>query len=68
MKGVSLVEDNVSDADRTNDQYQKTGDILTLPYAHTVIASNPYATRVENLNPVLNFAWAGVCVLSPSGD
>jgi hypothetical protein len=68
MKGVSLVEDNVSDADRTNDQYQKTGDILTLPYAHTVVASNPYATRVENLNPVLNFAWAGVCVLSPSGD
>ena len=30
--------------------------------------SQPYATRVENLNPVLNFAWAGICVLSPSGD
>ena len=68
MKGVTLVEENVTDADRTNDQYQKTGDILTLPYAHKVTASQPYATRVENLNPVLNFAWAGICVLSPSGD
>ena len=68
MKGVSLIEENTTDADRTNDQYQKTGDILTLPYEHTVTASQPYATRVENLNPVLNFAWAGICVLSPSGD
>ena len=68
MKGVTLVEDNITDADRTNDQYQKTGDILTLPYEHHVAASQPYATRVENLNPVLNFAWAGICVLSPSGD
>ena len=68
MKGVSLVEENTTDADRTNDQYQKTGDIITLPYAHKVTAEQPYATRVENLNPVLNFAWAGICVLSPSGD
>ena len=68
MKGVTLVEDNITDADRTNDQYQKTGDILTLPYEHHIAASQPYATRVENLNPVLNFAWAGICVLSPSGD
>ena len=68
MKGVTLVEENVTDTERTVDQYQKTGDILTLPYEHTVTASQPYATRVENLNPVLNFAWAGICVLSPSGD
>ena len=68
MKGVSLVEENTTDAERTNDQYQKTGDILTLPYEHRVTVNQPYATRVENLNPVLSFAWAGICRLSPSGD
>ncbi|MEK9698365.1 MAG: DUF4815 domain-containing protein, partial [Candidatus Poseidoniales archaeon] len=68
MKGVSLIEENTTDTERTVDQYQKTGDVLTLPYEHTVTAEQPYATRVENLNPVLNFAWAGICFLSPSGD
>ena len=68
MKGVELLEENTTDADRTNDQYQKTGDVITLPYTHTVAVEQPYATRVENLNPVLNFAWAGICKLSPSGD
>ena len=57
-----------NDSDRTLRSYQKTGDIVTLPYDHTITASQPYATRVENLNPVLNFAWIGVCVLNPSGD
>src|SRR5210317_298714 len=68
MKGVTLIEENTTDTERTVDQYQKTGDVLTLPYTHKVTASQPYATRIENLNPVLNFAWAGICVLSPSGD
>ena len=68
MKGVALTEENVSDSDRTNDNYQKTGDILTLPYDHIKNIEQPYATRVENLNPVLNFAWAGICKLSPTGD
>ena len=68
MKGVSLAEENTTDSDRTNDQYQKTGDVLTLPYNHKVAVEQPYATRIENLNPVLSFAWAGICRLSPSGD
>ena len=68
MKGVELLEENTTDTERTNDQYQKTGDVLTLPYTHKVVVEQPYATRVENLNPVLSFAWAGVCKLSPSGD
>jgi hypothetical protein len=68
MKGISLSEENLTDADRTNDNYQKTGDILTLPYTHTITASQVYATRVENLNPVLSFAWTGICKLTPSGD
>jgi hypothetical protein len=68
MKGISLSEENTTDAQRTNDNYQKTGDMITLPYTHVVVAQNGYASRVENLNPVLNFTWTGICKLSPSGD
>ena len=68
MKGITLEEENTTDSDRTNDQYQKTGDVLTLPYTHAVTVNQPYATRIENLNPVLSFAWAGICRISPSGD
>jgi len=68
MKGVSLIEENTTDAQRTNDNYRKTGDIITLPYTDIVAVQQPYATRVENLNPVLNFTWTGICKLSPSGD
>ena len=68
MKGITLLEENTTDAQRTNDNYQKTGDVITLPYTHKVAVQQPYATRVENLNPVLNFTWTGICKLSPSGD
>lgn len=68
MKGVGLSEENTTDAERSNDQYQKTGDIITLPYENVESIKQPFATRVENLNPVLFFAWAGICTLSPSGD
>jgi len=68
MKGVTLAEENTTTSGRDNDQYQKTGDVLTLPYTHKVAVEQPYATRIENLNPVLSFAWAGICRLSPSGD
>lgn len=68
MKGVSLSEENTTDAQRTNNNYKRTGDIVTLPYTDVVAVQQPYATRIENLNPVLNFTWTGICKLSPSGD
>ena len=68
MKGITLSEQNTTDTQRTADNYQKTGDMITLPYTHIVAVQQPYATRVENLNPVLNFTWTGICKLSPSGD
>ena len=68
MKGITLAEENTTDTQRTADNYQKTGDLVTLPYDEIVSIQQPYATRIENLNPVLNFSWAGICELSPSGD
>ena len=68
MKGVTLLKKIPQTAQRTNDNYQKTGNMITLPYTHVVAVQQPYATRVENLNPVLNFTWTGICKLTPSGD
>jgi len=68
MKGISLVEENTTDTQRTADGYQKTGDIITLPYTDVVSVQQQYASRVENLNPVLTFTWTGICQLNPSGD
>ena len=68
MKGISLIEENTTDTQRTNDGYQKTGDLITLPYSDVLSVQQPYASRVENLNPVLTFTWTGICKLTPSGD
>ena len=68
MKNVSLDEEVTTDAERTTRSYQKTGELLTLPYQHVVSVQQPYATRVENVNPVLFFTWAGECKLNPSED
>ena len=68
MKGITLSEENTTDTERTNNNYRKTGDVLTLPYEDIVAVDQPYATRVENLNPVLSFSWAGICKLTPSAD
>ena len=68
MKGIELTEENTLDTQRTADNYQKTGDVITLPYTDVVSIQQPYASRVENLNPVLTFTWTGICTLAPSGD
>ena len=68
MKGIGLIEENTTDTQRTADGYQLTGKLVTLPYTDTVGIQQPYATRVENLNPVLTFTWTGICTLDPTGD
>ena len=68
MKGIGLLEENTLDTQRTTDGYQKTGDVITLPYTDVVSIQQQYASRVENLNPVLTFTWNGICTLAPSGD
>jgi len=58
----------ISAADRTEANYQKTGDIITLPYTETIFLDQPYATKTENLNPFLIFDWIGDVELNPSVD
>ena len=48
--------------------YQKTGPIITLPYTELKIIDQPYASRVENINPFNVFTYIGRIDLTPSSD
>ena len=67
-KGISLIESVTTDTERTSAGYQKTGDLITLPYEEVVFQEQPYASRVERVQPVLLSTWAGRIELDPSGD
>lgn len=68
MDNVNLVEVNSLDADRTTDGYQITGDLITLPYTHEAMIDQPYASRLENINPFAIFTFLGRTDLNPASD
>ena len=67
---VKLIElaSNDTDAERTTAGYQKTGDLITLPYSHAELTKNPYATKSVNCNPFLVFQYQGDITLTPDVD
>ena len=67
MRNVALTEIATTDTARTTG-YQKTGDLITLPYTETSFVNQPYATRVENVQTYLIHQWVGKVNLSPTGD
>jgi len=48
--------------------YQQTGPVITLPYTETLIINQPYASRVENVNPFNVFTYIGRIDLTPASD
>lgn len=46
----------------------KTGDVVTLPYSHSSIVTQPYASRTENVNPFAIAAFNGTLTLTPQSD
>ena len=54
--------------DRTDGNYAKTGDLITLPFAETNYIEQPFASKTENLNPFLIFNWIGDIDLDPPVD
>ena len=52
----------------SSNNIQKTGSLITLPYETVVSISQPYASRVENVNPFNVFSWIGRLDLTPSSD
>ena len=68
MRGATLTEEATSDTARTTAGYQKTGDLITLPYSHTEMTKQPYATTIENVQPFMKASWVGLITLSPASD
>jgi hypothetical protein len=70
---VSLVEadddgTSILVGDRTDANYAKTGDLISLPYTEINYLEQPFATKTENLNPFLIFDWIGDIELDPPVD
>ena len=65
---VSLIETNTTDTQRTNDGYQKTGDLITLPYTEEVFIENSSATKSVNINPFASSTHIGGLTLQPELD
>ena len=61
--GTAIVAD-----DRTDANYQKTGDLITLPYTESTLIDQPYASKAINVNPFGVFTWIGSIELTPPGD
>ena len=54
--------------DRTDANYQKTGDLITLPYTEETLIDQPFASKFVNVNPFNVFTWVGTVELDPPGD
>ena len=51
-----------------NPNIKRTGDLITLDYSEVVEREQPFATRVENVNPYMIRSWAGNLTLNPDSD
>ena len=67
-KAIYLEENVSTDSSRTAAGYKKTGDLITLPYTEETFTSQPYASRVEKVTPLLSHEWVGKITLSPDAD
>jgi len=47
---------------------QKSGDVVTLKYTEILERNQPFATRVESVNPYAFRDWGGVMSLNPDSD
>ena len=76
MDNTNLIESDSSlgsstamtDTIRTTNGYQKTGDLLTVPYTEELYASQPYASTTVNLNPYDVISYVGQVSLNPDQD
>tara|TARA_R100001369_G_scaffold43214_1_gene69383 strand:- start:1353 stop:2324 length:972 start_codon:yes stop_codon:yes gene_type:complete len=68
MQHLELIEAVTTDDERTAAGYQKTGDLITLPYTEQILFKQDVATRIESISPFANSVWNGVVELSPFGD
>jgi hypothetical protein len=59
---------NISSEDIIGSNIRKSGDIITLTYTDKEFIKQPYATRIENVQPYILTFWEGDIKLNPSSD
>ena len=67
-KAVPLIEAATNTAERTASGYQKTGDMITLPYTEETLTSQLFASRQLSAQTGQTVEWIGDITLSPSSD
>ena len=67
-KSVDLEENVSTDSARSSAGYQKTGDLITLPYTEVVLTEQPFASTVERVAPFMTATWKGVMTIDPTQD
>ena len=67
---VKLIESASVNTDslRSGQGYQKTGDLITLPYTTSAFIQNEFASKTVNCNPFLVFQYVGEVALTPDVD
>jgi hypothetical protein len=69
MNNINLLEKNSSDSSRASSNYKLYGDVITLPLTeHVALITQPYASRLENINPFAVFTFLGDVKINPSSD
>jgi hypothetical protein len=76
MDNINLIESDsvlanstaMTDAIRTTNGYQKTGDLITLPYTEETEIEQQYASTTVNLNPYDTISFVGNVVINPDQD
>jgi len=58
----------MTDTIRSTNGYQKTGDMLTLPYTEVAYQTQPYASKTQNIQPYDVIDYIGTVTLSPEMD
>ncbi len=64
----SGLSETVTDAERSALGYQKTGDLITLPYSETTFQEQPFASNTVNLQPFNVIDYIGTIKLDPEID
>lgn len=67
-EAVDIIENLESTQQRASRNYQRTGDVLTLPYTEERFIFNPNASRTIDVNPYKIGAFKGEVTLNPAGD
>ena len=76
MDNTNLIESDsalanstaMTTAIRTTNGYQKTGDLITLPYTEEAYIAQSFASTVVNLNPYDTISYVGQVTLNPDAD